>query len=67
MAAIERKAKKYNQKTLAKKKKKELNFFLMPELICRNIMFRISVYAIDLFDSVICLSSQEQETIDIII
>ena len=39
----------------------------MPELIYRNIMFRISVYAIDLFDSVICLSSQEQETIDIII
>ena len=27
-------------------KKKELNFFLMPELICRNIMFRISVYAV---------------------
>ena len=37
-------------------KKKELNFFLMPELICRNIMFRISVYAIDLCDTVICLS-----------
>ena len=66
MAAIERKAKKYNQKTLAKKKK-ELNFFLMPELICRNIMFRISVYAMDLCDSVISLSSQEQETVDIVI
>ena len=39
----------------------------MPEFICRNIMFIISVYAMDLCDSVICLSSQEQETVDIVI
>ena len=37
----------------------------MPELICRNIMFIISIYAVDLCDSVICLSSQEQETVDL--